>query len=415
MVRSIRSNIIFIILLLYFKFRWLLSLTQRIKTARISPRTIASVPGITISTGPGVSVLSDLDIWNFEVITQYGVDMQIKLDSTWGFDANYPSTLQLYIQGATSTQTYNDDGEILFMFAVGDNYFAQMISLDRRKSTYKECPRSFEPLINRNLDEMIGSVSPDRYHRFCKNAVSVAINDALDEWDNVSSFYKQSAQWPMTITITNDPLANTTSYTWTDSMIIPNKVSSHYTSAIAANEGISIYLSGESPNEDFQIFSIDAIYQYTHIPTATPTNAPTMEPSPYPSFHPTVSPTLHPTNGPSIYPTAYPTGDYAVVNITSEENVFDVVENQSDIGPVSWFHALIIIGAFLTILIVWVTIFGFVYYKKRMRKNRNKNENDRGHKHQKKKKKESEKESELARPESNSYQSNGSKRQKREK
>ena len=84
------------------------------------------------------------------------------------------------------------------------------------------------PLINRDVDEMINAILPDRYHRFCGNPTNTPNVDAVDCWNNVRSVYKQPAKWPMTISITNDPITNKIVYTWTDDANEPNKVVSEY-------------------------------------------------------------------------------------------------------------------------------------------------------------------------------------------
>eukprot|EP01084_Bolivina_argentea_P220178 373197_1 len=278
-----------------------LSITS-FKVAHLKPSSLSRLSGISVTTGPGTTTLNDK--WNINVVTQQGSDLTISLNEEWSFDPIHPSSIQLYMQGMTSNSSYDHDGEIVFVFNVNDQYFAQVISLDTRKTAYKECPNSNTPLITRDINDMINSLLPDRYHRFCKNPSGTPINDGIDYWNNVASVYKQPAKWPMWITILNNPTTDTISYRWTDSIAGINLVSSRYTGTFNTNQGLNMHISGESPYEQFFIFSIDVTYRI-YIPQ--PTNNPTLSPTNNPTFPPVKNPTNVPTKIPTFIPTKFPT------------------------------------------------------------------------------------------------------------
>eukprot|EP01083_Nonionella_stella_P121830 366206_1 len=161
---------------IYLSIIHLTKTQQPLKTAHLKPSSISTLSGISVTTGPGATTINDK--WNINVVTQQGSDLNISLNEEWSFDPIHPSSIQLYMQGITSDSSYDHDGEIVFVFNVNDQYFAQVISLDTRKTAYKECPNSNDQLIPRNLTEMIYNIEPDRYHRFCKNSITTPRNYA---------------------------------------------------------------------------------------------------------------------------------------------------------------------------------------------------------------------------------------------
>eukprot|EP01084_Bolivina_argentea_P293584 504945_1 len=294
-----------------------LSLTE---TLQLKPSTISSAPDISVSLGPGASIINDF--WHIDVISQQSADLHIELGPSWGFHSTQISTIELFIRGNTSTETLNNDGEIFFIFATTDTYFAELVSIDNIAFAYKQCPDMNKPLISRNITKMINSPLPERYYRYCNNSVNTQQQIGIDRWDNAGgSPYRTTAEWPMSLSIKNDPIANTIDYTYTDWADPPGpKLSSHFTSSFPTNQGLNIYISGESPGEDFNIFSVDITY--SHFGTNTPTNAPiTLPPT---TLQPTLQPTtVQPTTNqpttmiPSIMPTIIPTTGPITLNPTT--------------------------------------------------------------------------------------------------
>eukprot|EP01083_Nonionella_stella_P132487 402806_1 len=288
------------------------------KTAHLKPSTLATVPDVSLTTGASVTMISDK--WNVNVKTQTGSDIHLSLGSDWGFHPEYPSTISFSIDGNTSLSSFNDDGDILFVFSVDNQHFSEIVSIDTRRSAYKQCPISTSPLITRDVTQMTSSTQPQRYYRFCQNAVDTPNANVLDHWINHAPQYKTPGQWPMLLSITNNPVLNTTRYSWTDDPSTnPSKVSSQYVTSFASNRGFDMFMSGDNLNEDFFVFSIDVTYEYslppTPLPTAMPT-VPTINPSRHPSVPPTTAmpstnpipaPTNVPTSSPSPAPTMNPT------------------------------------------------------------------------------------------------------------
>eukprot|EP01084_Bolivina_argentea_P023770 44398_1 len=276
------------------------------KTVQLTPNTVLSANDISVSLGPGATVLSDM--WSIDVESQHETDLTLHLAPSWGFHPLYTSTIEIFINGSTSTNTYDVDGEILFLFNVDDQYFAQMISIDSKPLAYRECPTSNTPLITTNITALLHSNTPDRYHRFCNNTPDTS---NVDNWALSNGFgYKTTAQWPMYMSVTNDPNSNSVDYSWGDISTRGVAVSSHYTSAFNTDQGVDIHISGENYGEDFIIFSIDIMYHFegTDAPTYGTTNVQTESPTARPTTRspttsrpttiaPTASTTVPPTTG----------------------------------------------------------------------------------------------------------------------
>ena len=192
----------------------------------LKPSTIpsASEHNISFELGDGVSVISDF--WSINVQSQYGADFNITLGSQWGFDHVHASTITLHLAGNTSNETYFDDGEMIFILSVGDEYFAEQISLDDRRTAYKECPRSNGPLITRNVQEMVNADAPSRHYRFCENEVGIKDDDGTDFWVNNHPKHSVPAEWPLTLSITNDPISDTVTYEWSDASSAHSRICS---------------------------------------------------------------------------------------------------------------------------------------------------------------------------------------------
>jgi len=87
---------------------------------------------------------------------------------------------------------------------------------------------------------------------------------------------------------------DTVTYEWGDDTVHwKTKTSSEYTSSFPPNKGLNIYIGGDSPLEDFFIFSIDVTYHYQA--TSAPTHSPTVSPT-------TIAPTTYnpTTNSPTM-------------------------------------------------------------------------------------------------------------------
>eukprot|EP01084_Bolivina_argentea_P320522 556144_1 len=89
-------------------------------TLQLTPSTISSAPDISVSLGPGASIINDF--WHIDVISQQSADLQIQLGPSWGFHPTQTSKIELFIRGNTSVETLNNDGEIFFIFATTDTY-----------------------------------------------------------------------------------------------------------------------------------------------------------------------------------------------------------------------------------------------------------------------------------------------------
>eukprot|EP01083_Nonionella_stella_P216943 779213_1 len=212
------------------------------KSINLTPNTLPTTPDISINIGNNVNIKSNE--WLIDVKSQSGSDIHITTNSEWGFHPTNPSTISLIINGTTLNETLENDGEIIFVYNVNNKYFSDIISIDQRRTAYKQCPNQNDPLIITDVNSMITSLYPHRYYRFCKNPVTTNINDpVIDYWAQHLPKIKSIANWPMYISITNNPILKVIDYTWSDNSNIMNKISSHYTSSFDTNNGLNIYMS----------------------------------------------------------------------------------------------------------------------------------------------------------------------------
>ena len=280
----------------------ILTISQTNTQIELTPSSISSISDITVTPGEDCDIIGD--VWSIDVTQQAGADLAISLGPTYGFHADYASTISITLNGNTSNHSYENDCDVSLIFAVNDFYFAHFFHLDSTRHKYKECPASSNALIARNVTEMVINESPDRYHRFCNNSVGISSDIAGDYWSAVSPTYKEAVEWPMNIVIHNNPNTNTVEYTWSDASTSTNgQVTSSYATSFDTEQGLDIFIAGDNNGEDFIITSIDINYQYT----VPPTPAPTVSPIPDPTSHPTQPPTTAaPTPSPIPVPTAAP-------------------------------------------------------------------------------------------------------------
>ena len=300
----------FLLCILYTQIIFTISQTN--EQIELTPSSNSSIPDITVTPGEDCTVIGN--VWSIDVTQQAGADLTISLGPTYGFHADYASTISITLNGNTSIDSYENDGDVSLIFAVNDFYFAHHFHLDSKLTRYKECPKSSNPLISRNVTEMVHNESPDRYYRFCNNSVDTTTDVASDYWTSVSPKYKAAVQWPMNIVIRNDPNTNTVDYIWSDATISTNgQVTSSYATSFDTEQGLDIFIAGDNNGEDFIITSIDISYQYTVPPTTDPTTSPVPDPTSHPTqqpttSHPTESPsTFVPTSDPTVHPTVQPT------------------------------------------------------------------------------------------------------------
>eukprot|EP01084_Bolivina_argentea_P220176 373193_1 len=297
-----------ICIICYLQFQ--ISLMSSLIKKSITLRPNSTIPNISVLLGPGASVISNT--WNINVTTQQGTDLQIILGSEYGFHPTYNSSIELLIHGNTHINTLNTDGEIIFIYNVNDEYFAQLKSLETSKENpYQQCPNQNTPLITTNISKIVNPSTPNRYNRYCTTT-----------WQNTGNTnYKDPVVWPMFLRLHNDPINNLLHYIWGD--FTPSnpgeKFDIKYTSSFTPNQGLNIHISGDNMNENFNITQI--IITYAYITTPAPTESPTIFPTTSiptttipttnkPSYIPTIIPTITPTiitNIPTIYPTIIPT------------------------------------------------------------------------------------------------------------
>ena len=232
------------------------------------------------------------DIWHINPSTQDGTDIQLQMNSEWGFHPSTQSTIHLTIDGFTPNIT-KTDGEFLILFGVTNYYFSIVIRLED-KTAWKSYPNSnsTHSLAYTNnifMDLILTTQSiENRWNRISNN----------DQWTNIGhpNLYKKALKWPLKLSVTNDPINDKVYY---QCYLHDRILSAVYNSAFPVDEGLSVYIMNDaSDGKPFDIYGINVTYSYmTDSPTISPSMGPTQQPS-----VPTLTPTLSPTNRVLIVP-----------------------------------------------------------------------------------------------------------------
>ena len=208
---------------------------------------------------------------------------------------------------------------MLLVFSVDDShYFAADFHLDVTRSKYKMYPDPNGALAVLNVSAMMHSLSPDRWQRYSRG----------DQWAVPLPWFRETARWPLHFVIANDPINDTVTYRWRDGVHSQNVINAEYTSSFPANKGMTVYISGDSPNEQFVIKSINISHD--------------VHPSPSPTTSPSASPTISPT-APNTNSTATVSGDEVEeTEFVSTPNQFESTTNGIDIDTVYIFCFIVV-------------------------------------------------------------------------
>eukprot|EP01084_Bolivina_argentea_P119397 211694_1 len=279
------------------------------------------------------------DTWHIDPISQYGYDISIEMFNEWGFHPSLSSTITFIIDGYTPNIT-KTDGEFLLLFGVENKYFSVVIRLED-STAWKSYPdyKYSKLAINNNIfTDLIMSGSGDtRWNRISN----------IDQWTNIGHphLYKIGLEWPLEISITNNPNDNTLHY----KCRLPNRtLYVDFIDSFVANKGLNTYIMNDaSDGKPFDIYSIQIIYEYmTLMPSISPTMYPTTsDPTLYPT---TPSPMLSIPDA-TINPTVTYEETDIITTIEIKNKHINKKNNNSDI-------IYIIIIAILCILLCIITL-----------------------------------------------------------
>ena len=189
------------------------------------------------------------NIWHIDPSTQDGTDIELNMQSEWGFHPLIPSTITLIIDGSTPDIT-KLDGELLILFGVANQYYFSLVIRLEDNSAWKSYPDFQNKSLAFTDDifmDLIASSTDDRWNRISNN----------DQWTNIEfpHLYKIGLKWPLKLSITNDPIQNTTSF----QLFVENRIlRGQYKTCFPVDQGMNVYLMNDaSDGKPFDIFSID--------------------------------------------------------------------------------------------------------------------------------------------------------------
>lgn len=253
---------------------------------------------------PSQVMIPDYKQWSLISMSQNTWHFKIALGESWKFASDTISSITLEINGSCGIQ--NSDCDPLFAFSVNENkYFAASIKFDQygRNKISPSC----DGLLHH------GSVN-----KMVQNSTNTTRRRAIFN-DNQQSIYPSlgsNIKFPAQFTIINNPINNTTTFTFTHSST--NIIQScTWSEAFGTKTGLALYISPDSDEEILNIYSIDIVSNglpTTSIPPTSDTYSPTtiaptsltLSPSIYPSIAP-LNPSPVPTDipsSPSLDPTS---------------------------------------------------------------------------------------------------------------
>lgn len=270
---------------LYFVFTLLQSWTNAYQKSIILNNTNLGASGI------GVNIYADhVDTinnqWHLDPISQETVDIELHMNHEWGFHPTLTSSISIALHGSSPNTTSLSGGEMLLLFSVANQqYLSIAMSFNDRNSwkIYPDPTRSSLAFSNDIFTEIITNSIESRSDRISNHNQWVEVNQ-MDE----SNVYSQPLEWPLTLSITNDPRQNMMQFQnseWIQSendQNVENQIV-EFNSSFATNQGLSVYLmNNRSESSDplhrspFIISSMEVHYEYT---TDSPTMSPTVPPS----------------------------------------------------------------------------------------------------------------------------------------
>jgi len=207
------------------------------------------------------SVTTTPNEWKVTFHDQSGYDLKLQLADNWGFDTSSSSSITLTLNGTN----YNPhEGDLLLVFAISDSYFGIVIRNELSSQLYKAYPEPTTSTLRSvpHIEStMLSPSTPDRWDRICESTT----------WFNTVPLYMNpthsASEWPLKMTITNDPVRDTLTFSQRDpSSPAPSSSPSpsddelytaSYLSSFDAHRGMTVYLMTDGVTESFGLYSVD--------------------------------------------------------------------------------------------------------------------------------------------------------------
>ena len=251
-----------------------------IKTATLTTsQTSENGADITILDS-SVATISNNE-WNIKIpyfqynsgVDQYGFDMLLNLDNSWGFHPTKESTLDITIY--SDDNTGGSDQDLIISFSVDNSkYISIFFTLDNTygNAIYPNCGSS---LASGNINNIVSVSSADRESKCFGNAELHRLQPQNSNYYNY---------WPITISLRNRPGANRLYVSVTNPQISvqPNAQTCEYSRSFPTDKGLQMYMAADEYSDrsiSLSQFKIDYSYQLTFDPTESPSSFPTRNPT----------------------------------------------------------------------------------------------------------------------------------------
>eukprot|EP01084_Bolivina_argentea_P162850 283362_1 len=244
-----------------------------------------------------------------------GCELQLTLNSSWGFHPTENTTLTIEVYADTDTGYSTQFHYLMLAFTqTHTKYFTTRISLNESNDDHRIYPlcQSIQPYDQTYATGNVRTIV-DAYSNTLSQFGKASLDADNDYFNPLLAVNERHVEAPLTFILFNNPMDNYLLFTYTN----PN--------AIARSCG---YVKMDSNKEMNIYFAADSVYSYvdinsihiTHTYEFT-TNNPTMIPTSNPTVHPTINPTIYPTINPTIIPTNYPTFVPITINPTINPSI----------------------------------------------------------------------------------------------
>eukprot|EP01084_Bolivina_argentea_P269594 458228_1 len=259
----------------------------------------------TNDNGAVLTILRNVDVtvdntnhsFNILCSGQINYHLGIDLDNSWSFDPSKISTFTFTLH--SSTPITAADLDIITTFSVNNNkWITVFLSPDTTElgktiiapvSTF--CDNSSTPTqllgvgnIKQCVDESICTINS--CHTNCATRQSKVMMDVSGVGDtkvfmDPTTLIYSTAEWPLTVTLINDPINNyffvrTTNPGWDQFNI--SYAQCGFGDQFDTSNGLQIYIGLDDPGEYVSFTGFDLAYSTQPYPTASPTKIPTKSP-----------------------------------------------------------------------------------------------------------------------------------------
>ena len=226
-----------------------------ISTAKIVPREDAEICDVkVIILNPDQVTIIPNKSWNITTPTQNSWHLKIELGNSWKFPSDQISKVTFTVNASCGVIT---DCDLIFAFSINDNkWFGGRFRMDNHVSEGEEIPRNqIAPkcggLLNTgDINAKVQGLGKGEQRWW----TGVAEQDNEDSYQYLEPSMNNNNQFPVSITIVNDPIQNKVTFEYTHNFTDITQ-SCTWNESIETNKGLDFYLSPDDDDEFLTIYS----------------------------------------------------------------------------------------------------------------------------------------------------------------